>query len=46
MKTSDIYSELENGLIFLLTPEWLKDWEEDEKKFFEKDEQEAPRDIV
>ena len=46
MKTGDIYGKLENGLIFLLTPEWLQDWEEDEKKSFEKDEQETPRALV
>lgn len=32
---NDIYGELENGLIFLLTPDWLKGWEEDEIKSFE-----------
>lgn len=31
----DIYGELENGLEFLLSPQWLLDWEADEKETFE-----------
>lgn len=30
----DIYVELESGLVFLLTPTWLKNWEEDELETF------------
>ena len=26
-----IYGELENGILFLLTPEWLGEWEEDDE---------------
>ena len=28
MMEPDIYGELDNGLIFLLTPDWLIGWEE------------------
>jgi len=34
----DIHGELENGLVFLLTPDWLKRWEEDEKEAFKGEE--------
>jgi len=30
----EIYGELENGLIFLLTPQWLLDYEADEIETF------------
>lgn len=38
-KETDIYGELENGLVFLLTPPWFKDYEEDERACFEKQEE-------
>ena len=31
---NDIYGELESGLVFLLTPQWLLDWEADEIETF------------
>ena len=30
MEDKDIYGELENGEYFLLTPDWLKCWMEDD----------------
>ena len=30
-KATKIYGELENGILFLLTPEWLGEWEEDDE---------------
>jgi len=39
-RQDDVYGELENGTLFLLTPEWLKNWEQDERNSFEVPKQE------
>jgi len=31
-KASRVYGELGNGSIFLLTPQWLSEWEKPDKK--------------
>ena len=28
---TEIYGELGNGILFLLTPKWLREWEEDDE---------------
>ena len=30
-RDTKILGELENGILFLLTPEWLREWEEDDE---------------
>lgn len=36
----EIIGELESGLVFVLNPIWVKNWEEDEIKSFEENKDE------